>query len=183
MYHNLSHEDVRRACNFETFERYDRFAALNVINSWENFYWCLRPGCTAGQEHISRIPGFMRCPACNYEQCLKHKTKWHRGESCTQYDARVKNKFHEQEERESTKLMDEQQSKIRPRECPNIKCKNRIGDGQQIPEKCPKQGCNTSLEREPAWKKCPACQTLIEKRDGCDQMICRVSTTADVCSW
>jgi hypothetical protein len=160
----LSHEDVRRACNFETFERYDRFAALNVINSWENFYWCLRPGCTAGQEHISRVPRFMRCHACSYEQCLKHKTKWHRGESCTQYDARVKNKTHEQEERESVKLMDEQQSKIRPRECPNIKCKNRIADGQKIPEKCPKQGCNTSLEREPVWKKCPACQTLIEKK-------------------
>jgi hypothetical protein len=126
----------------------------------------------------------MKCHACSYEQCLQHKTAWHHGESCYMHDLRAKNQaekqVREQEERESTKFMDEQQITIRLRECPNTKCKNRIADDQEIPERCPKTGHNTSLEREPIWKKCPACQTLIEKLDGCDQMMCRVSTLTPI---
>ncbi|KEQ69973.1 hypothetical protein M436DRAFT_33062, partial [Aureobasidium namibiae CBS 147.97] len=136
----LSHEDVRRACNFETFAKYDRFAALTVVNGLQNFHWCLRPGCTAGQEHIGGHLGYMQCYACDFEQCLKHKTEWHRGQSCRQYDA-------------------------------------------QIPGKCPKRGCKASLEREPVWKKCPACQTLIEKTYGCDQMKCTMTRCKQKFCW
>jgi hypothetical protein len=184
----LTHEDVRRACNFETFAKYDKFAALTVVDGMKDFQWCLGPGCTSGQEHISTVLGYMKCHACSYEQCLQHKTAWHHGESCKTYDLRAKNQaekqVREREERESTKFMDEQQITVRLRECPNTKCKNRIADDQEIPERCPKPRCNTSLEREPIWKKCPTCQTLIEKIDGCDQMKCRVGTmnTPDICS-
>jgi len=176
----LSHEDVRRACNTETFAKYDRFAALTVVNGLQNFHWCLRPGCTAGQEHIGGHLGYMQCYACDFEQCLKHKTEWHRGQTCRQYDARVgtqaNKQLREQEERATTKFMDEQQIRIRLRECPDSRCRNRIPEGEEIPEKCPKRGCKASLEREPVWKKCPACHTLIEKTYGCDQMKCTVST-------
>lgn len=174
----LSHEDVRRACNFETFAKYDRFTALSVVNDLQNFHWCLRPGCSAGQEHIGGHLGYMQCYACDFEQCLKHKTEWHRGQTCRQYDALTRTQadklLREQEERGTTKFMDEQQIKVRLRECQ--RCRNKIPEGEEIPKWCPKRGCRVSLERGPLWKKCPACHTLIEKIYGCDQMKCTVST-------
>lgn len=177
----LSHEDVRRACNFETFAKYDKFATLAVVNNLQNFHWCLRPGCIAGQEHIGGHLGYMQCYACDFVQCLKHKTEWHRGQTCRQYDAYIRTqadkRLREQEERQTTKFMDEQQIKTRLRECPDFRCRNRIPEGEEIPQWCPKRGCKASLEREPVWKKCPACHTLIEKTYGCDQMKCTVSTT------
>jgi hypothetical protein len=66
----LSHDDVRRACNFETFAKYDRFSTLTVVDGLQDFHWCLRPGCTSGQEHINRELEYMKCYACDYEQCL-----------------------------------------------------------------------------------------------------------------
>ncbi|KAH0000559.1 hypothetical protein KCU78_g15311, partial [Aureobasidium melanogenum] len=141
----LSHEDVRRACDPdpETFARYDRFATLAIIDDLRDFHWCLRVGCTGGQEQVGGILGYMKCHSCNYEQCLQHKTEWHHGESCRQYDARLRDQDgkqnHEQEERETARLMAQQQAST-------------------------------------VWKKCPKCQVLIEKTDGCDQMKCRAST-------
>lgn len=180
----LSHEDVRRACNFETFAKYDRFAALTVVNDLQNFHWCLRPGCGAGQEHVGGHLGYMQCYACDFEQCLKHKMEWHRDQTCRQYDARIRTdadkRLREQEERETTKFMDEQQIKVRLRKCPDSRCGNRIPEGEGIPKWCPKRGCKASLEREPVWKKCPACHTLIEKTYGCDQVKCTVSMAASL---
>lgn len=139
----LNHEDVRRACNPETFARYDKFATLAIIDNLRDFHWCLRVGCTGGQEQVGGIPGYMKCHSCSYEQCLHHKTEWHHGENCRQYDARLQyqagKQNHEQEERETARFMAQQQAST-------------------------------------VWKKCPKCQVLIEKTDGCDQMKCRVST-------
>lgn len=139
----LNHEDVLRACNPETFAKYDKYATLAIVNDLHDFHWCLCVGCTGGQEPVGGVLGYMKCHACNYEQCLHHKTEWHRGESCRQYDVRLRDHAeknnHDQEERETTEFMNKQ----------------RINS---------------------AWKKCPKCQVLIEKNDGCDQMKCRVST-------
>lgn len=139
----LDHEDVRRACrNPETFARYDRFSTLAIIDDLRDFHWCLRAGCTGGQEQVGGVLGYMKCHSCSYEQCLHHKREWHHGESCRQYDARLRNQAermtHEQEERATTRFMNQQQAST-------------------------------------VWKKCPKCQVLIEKTDGCDQMECRVS--------
>ncbi|KAG9948413.1 hypothetical protein KCU85_g5096, partial [Aureobasidium melanogenum] len=146
----LNHEDVRRACrNPETFARYDRFATRAIIDDLRDFHWCLRVGCTGGQEQVGGL-GYMKCHSCNYEQCLHHKTEWHHGESCRQYDARLRNQTermtHEQEERETTRFMAQQQNST-------------------------------------VWKKCPKCQVLIEKTDGCDQMKCRAKNCRQKFCW
>ncbi|CAD0085458.1 unnamed protein product, partial [Aureobasidium vineae] len=146
----LNHEDVRRACNFENFARYDRFATLTVVDSLRDFHWCLRTGCTVVQEHVGGNLGYMKCYSCNYEQCLQHKTGWHSGESCRQYDVRLKDqadsKIRDQEERETARFMNEQQMKT-------------------------------------VWKKCPSCQVLIEKNDGCDQIKCKMENCQQKFCW
>ncbi|KEQ92897.1 hypothetical protein AUEXF2481DRAFT_364913 [Aureobasidium subglaciale EXF-2481] len=171
----LSHHDVRRACDPETFDRYDKFAMLTVVDEIRDFHWCLRSGCTGSQEVLDVNQNYMQCHACDYEQCLQHKMAWHASETCEQYDERLANqddkRLRDDEERKTIRYMIEQQAaKGRRRECP--KCKNIIPKGKQIPKNCPILGCGGSLEETAVWKKCPKCQSMIEKIDGCDQMTC-----------
>ncbi|CAD0098321.1 unnamed protein product, partial [Aureobasidium mustum] len=121
----LDHEDVRRACSSETFVKYDKFATLAIIDDLHDFHWCLRVGCTAGQEQVGGTSQYMKCHACSFEQCLHHKTEWHRGESCGQYDARIRGQAnkttHDQAELETTRFMQKQQTGSVYKKCP--KCK------------------------------------------------------------
>ncbi|KAI5238933.1 MFS general substrate transporter [Aureobasidium subglaciale] len=110
----LSHHDIRRACDPETFDRYDKFAMLTVVDEIRDFHWCLRSGCTGGQEVLDVNQNYMQCHACDYEQCLHHKMAWHVSETCEQYDERLANqddkKLRDDEERKTIRYMIEQQA-------------------------------------------------------------------------
>ncbi|KAI5269447.1 MFS general substrate transporter [Aureobasidium subglaciale] len=150
----LSHHDIRRACDPETFDRYDKFAMLTVVDEIRDFHWCLRSGCTGGQEVLDVNQNYMQCHACDYEQCLHHKMAWHVSETCEQYDERLANqddkKLRDDEERKTIRYMIEQQAaKGRRRECP--KCKNVIPKGKQIPKNCPITCGNRACQQKFCW--------------------------------
>merc|ERR1711939_149716 len=71
----------------------------------------------------------MTCAHCRARTCYTHRTEWHEGKTCAQYD---KDKA-QSEEAELVHLL------------------------------------------EATTKRCPGCNTAIEKNDGCDHMTCKKS--------
>jgi len=66
-------------------------------SSHPDWTFCLNPKCDSGQRH-SRYEGpKLICKACGFKQCVKHKRKWHTGETCAEYEDRVSSKKREQE--------------------------------------------------------------------------------------
>ncbi|KAF2843330.1 hypothetical protein M501DRAFT_994228 [Patellaria atrata CBS 101060] len=140
----MQHEDIFRGASTKDFERYickisvssyisnlilcryDRLVARALLAQDPNFIWCIAPGCGSGQlqEMSSNDPSLQKfiCISCNSEHCIKHRVKWHAGESCEQYEYRVSGKQRrDAEEAASTALMN-----TTSKQCPGKKCGWRI---------------------------------------------------------
>jgi hypothetical protein len=78
-----------------SYEEYRERARLDAL---PDFTWCLLKGCKAGQIHDPAEPKF-RCSSCRRSHCVKHRVKWHKGETCDEYDYRTNGtlKAHEEE--------------------------------------------------------------------------------------
>ncbi|CAF1323857.1 unnamed protein product [Rotaria sp. Silwood1] len=71
-------------------DKYERFVFHRQLEKMREFIWCAHE-CGMGQlnegEHRNNI---VTCVKCYKKTCFTHKTEWHQGLTCTQYDA-VKN--------------------------------------------------------------------------------------------
>jgi len=116
--------------NFQLFERYDRQLTDKHLEQNEEFVWCAHNGCGSGQFHDMDLylNPMVICIKCKRRTCSFHRTIWHIGMTCQQYD----------------------QSKILS-----------IDDN------------NTQIWLNKHSKKCPKCQSYIEKISGCDHMTCK----------
>lgn len=72
------------------FERYDSFCTQRALERMPEFVWCAH-GCGSGQlaDHGNQN-NIIKCIKCNRKTCFIHKTQWHRGLTCTQYENRTK---------------------------------------------------------------------------------------------
>lgn len=109
----LDHVEVKMFAIPEDFVRYDKLATSSALRRIPDWIWCRGRGCEMGQEHVDG--DMFTCYYCGYRMCVHHGVEWHKGETCTQYDARLNQK----------RLKDEKQSEAAIREgckrCPNCK--------------------------------------------------------------
>ncbi|KAF2424513.1 hypothetical protein EJ08DRAFT_700726 [Tothia fuscella] len=87
----LEHSDLKAHLDNEVFDKYDALATLAALSELSEFYRCVGPECKSGQLHFEgdNTP-VVRCDTCGHKAYFTHKVSWHEGESCTQYEQRVK---------------------------------------------------------------------------------------------
>lgn len=69
----LTYQDIQRAASPATFINYDELITRATLGTLQDFAYCLSPTCNSGQENPSNA-NYMHCYACNYRQCLSHRT-------------------------------------------------------------------------------------------------------------
>jgi hypothetical protein len=112
--------------------RYDALATRAALSTDADFRWCLRSGCGSGQIHLAGEEGpIFSCISCKFKACITHEREWHEGETCEQYDDRIRGQEARRDEEATAR----------------------------------------TIER--TTKKCPQCQSSIEKNSGCDHMTCK----------
>ncbi|KAI9867063.1 MAG: hypothetical protein M1813_000461 [Trichoglossum hirsutum] len=135
----LQYEDVKAHLAEVDFERqvhtpnaYDALATRAALSTDADFRWCLRSGCGSGQIHLAGEEGpIFSCISCKFKACITHEREWHEGETCEQYDDRIRGQEARRDEEATAR----------------------------------------TIER--TTKKCPQCQSSIEKNSGCDHMTCK----------
>ena len=69
------------------FERYDRFQVQHQLEQMEEFIWCSNPKCQTGQLNDGgSANNIVTCIRCQKKTCFNHRTKWHKGLTCEEYD-------------------------------------------------------------------------------------------------
>ncbi|CAF1342345.1 unnamed protein product [Rotaria sordida] len=72
------------------FERYDRFINLHLLEQMDEFIWCSNSKCQMGQLNDGgEFNNIVTCIRCYKKTCFKHKTKWHTGLTCEEYDLQI----------------------------------------------------------------------------------------------
>jgi E3 ubiquitin-protein ligase RNF14 len=70
------------------FERYDRFLIHHQLEQLDEFIWCSNPKCQMGQLNDGgQLNNIVTCIYCHKKTCFMHKTKWHEGLTCQEYDS------------------------------------------------------------------------------------------------
>lgn len=115
--------------NFQLFEKYDRQLTQKYLEQNKEFIWCAHNNCGSGQFHDIGLYNnpIVICIKCKKQTCAYHRTIWHYGMNCQQYE---RSKFH---------FIDN----------------------------------HTQIWLKKYSKKCPKCQTYIEKISGCDHITCK----------
>lgn len=117
----LEYADVALSAPSRVFKRYDVLSTRAALEEIPGFTWCLAKDCSSGQVHEdpSAAPRFA-CVNCKARFCLTHGVKWHKGETCAEYDYRTDGKTKKMEDDASKALIKELAKK-----CPNPngKCK------------------------------------------------------------
>ncbi|KAF2192323.1 hypothetical protein K469DRAFT_735382 [Zopfia rhizophila CBS 207.26] len=104
----MQYEDIREFAPSEVFRRYDRLSTKAALESIPGFRWCIAKGCRSGQVHDeSTFAPKFRCISCHYEHCITHNRRWHKGETCAEYDYRTDRRLKKAEEEASNKLIRE----------------------------------------------------------------------------
>lgn len=83
----LQHNEVRRVCDDATFARYDEQLVRATLLAQPEFRWCSRPDCESGQLTNADDGPIMRCHACQWRTCVRHRVPWHSDVTCEEYDA------------------------------------------------------------------------------------------------
>jgi hypothetical protein len=96
------------------FERYDRFYLEHQLERMPEFIWCAH-GCGSGQLADHGVENnIVTCAKCDKKSCFTHRTKWHEGRTCVNYD----------EQTDPGRRATEQWLAQRTKNCPN--CQSSI---------------------------------------------------------
>jgi hypothetical protein len=76
--------------NEKLLERYERFLIQHQLEQMNEFIWCSNPKCQMGQLNDGgEFNNIVTCIYCHKKTCFIHKTKWHEGLTCEEYDAQT----------------------------------------------------------------------------------------------
>ncbi|KAH5324355.1 hypothetical protein HBI12_092230 [Parastagonospora nodorum] len=147
----ISHEDVRANAPADIFNRFDELSMRSFLSADAQFRYCLSPSCNSGQVHNSGAEGYIFCcVACGFRACTIHDAAFHEGETCGQFDERIKR----EEERQAEE--------------------DRQAEKERVARELRKQQeAQSEEEVKRCAMVCPGCQTPIQKISGCDHMTCR----------
>ncbi|KAJ4984141.1 E3 ubiquitin-protein ligase RNF19B [Stagonosporopsis vannaccii] len=133
----LDYEDVREFAPSEIFRKYERLSTNAALEAIPGFYWCLTRGCKSGH---AIDPGSckLRCMRCKMTYCVEHRTSWHKGETCRQYEYRTNKQLKKQEENASKKWLND-----KAKACPGCRRPIEKADGcdHMTCTKCRHQFC------------------------------------------
>jgi hypothetical protein len=102
------------AKNTNLFERYDRFYLEHQLERMSEFIWCAH-GCGSGQLADHGVENnIINCAKCHKKTCFTHRTKWHEGLTCMNYD----------EQNDAGRRATEQWLAQKTKNCPN--CQSSI---------------------------------------------------------
>ncbi|KAF2109151.1 hypothetical protein BDV96DRAFT_472576, partial [Lophiotrema nucula] len=131
--------DVKAAAPSHILKRYERLSSRAAMEAIPGFRWCIAKGCKSGQVHDEGYltPRF-RCVACKASHCVVHEVKWHKGETCAEYDYRTDQSLKKAENEASKKLIQQMAKK-----CPGCKWNIEKHDGcdHMTCSKCRHQFC------------------------------------------
>lgn len=69
-------------------ERYERFQFQHQVEKMDEFIWCSSPTCQMGQLNDGgRLNNIVTCNHCHRKTSFIHKTQWHEGLTCEEFDA------------------------------------------------------------------------------------------------
>ncbi|PSN63182.1 hypothetical protein BS50DRAFT_501331 [Corynespora cassiicola Philippines] len=103
----MQHDDVKEFASSEVFRKYDALSTKVALEAIPGFRWCIAKGCKSGQVHEGELTPKFKCVACKASHCAIHGVKWHKGETCAEYDYRTDGKQKKAEDAASKKLIQE----------------------------------------------------------------------------
>ncbi|OCK79708.1 hypothetical protein K432DRAFT_426286 [Lepidopterella palustris CBS 459.81] len=113
----MLHEDIREFAPPEVFRKYDSLATKAAFEAIPGFRWCTAKGCKSGQVHgAGPEQPIFKCVGCGFRYCVVHNRRWHKGETCAEYDYRTDGTQRRAEEMASEKLI-----KGTTKKCPGCK--------------------------------------------------------------
>jgi hypothetical protein len=86
--YNEVYQVLVKSNNRTLFEFYDRQLTYQRLEQMSEFSWCPYPGCGSGQlnERNTLAQSRVSCIKCKRMICSFHRTKWHTGMTCDEYD-------------------------------------------------------------------------------------------------
>ncbi|KAH7126853.1 hypothetical protein B0J11DRAFT_409937, partial [Dendryphion nanum] len=139
----LSHRDMSLFAPRSVFTQYDRLSTRAALEEIPGFTWCLARGCGSGQvqpQTLSQTQSYdengngdnmpslvpdpkFKCVSCKAVFCLRHARKWHRGETCAEFEYRTDGRVKRGEEEASRRAL------------------------KEVCKKCPGKGCGWGIEK------------------------------------
>jgi hypothetical protein len=113
---------ARQSGDTEAVNFLDQRLLAEQLKGLPDFAWCAH-GCGMGQEHPEREKAPMDCRKCRGKTCFRHKSVWHEGQTCDEWDA-----AQQQAEREAV-------LRTGVKACP------QCGEGIQKKEGCARMTC------------------------------------------
>ncbi|KAK0619466.1 hypothetical protein B0T14DRAFT_430801 [Immersiella caudata] len=138
----LSFDDVLKYADDESRGRYEELAMREALEGDEDFIWCAA-GCGSGQVHSGGTEQpIVKCTLCGSRTCFQHKTAWHAGLTCDEWDL-VQARNDTPVDDISARVGDD----VRIRRYREVKASEETI--KQTTKKCP--GCARSIEKNGGW--------------------------------
>jgi hypothetical protein len=106
--------DVQIATTRNMAARFRKLQYLHQCNNTPDWRWCLEPKCKGGQIHKEDNGELFVCATCGGEACIPCDRPWHKGKTCEEFKARVKDRI---DDEDKTLAMIKRKTK----KCPNCK--------------------------------------------------------------
>ena len=146
-------ELVKSLVSSETFEKYDRFLLKVTLECMTDIVYCPRTSCQFPvlKEHEQSMG---RCPQCNFVFCIICKRTYHGVANCHV---------------SGTELLKLREQYLNGTDEEKALLEKRYGK-KKLQQAVEEHFSETWLET--FSKKCPTCETNIQKIDGCNKMMC-----------